>query len=139
MTCDTIVTSQPNTIFLVAGLLTTHANEMLYDGIITRQLYYTAGGTFASYAGGVFDSLVAVDTDPHVHVNLYKGAASEIWIDDTQVIGDASTGGIDGLSLFARVTPGQFITMNLFEMIFYYAEEDPAYNIAGLKAKYAIY
>jgi len=140
MTCATIATAQTNTVFLVGSLVSMTINSMLYDGITTRQLYYTGAGTFQSYAGVLFNSLVNIDTNAHVHVNLFKGAASSVRIDTAETVGNAGTGAIDGLIIFTRNNhSSQFLDLNLMDMIFYYSEEDPTANESGFNTKYAVY
>ena len=139
MACVGIAHAQPTTIFLVSQQLDADAGDFLFDGITTRQLYYTAAGTWVAHAGAVLDSEVAVDTDPHIHTLLFKGAASTIRIDGVeQAAGDAGANAMDGLHIFASNTTGAQITMDMFELIFYYSEEDPAANEAGLAIKYGL-
>lgn len=125
--------TQPNTIYIVLQLGASPASNVTpYDGTVSgkRHTIFNAPATWNVFAGTTTTTTKALDTSAHVFANLYSGASSYFFIDNTNIAitGNPGTNVLSGLIVGGNL--GQSATAqyggNIAELLVYNANHGTA-------------
>lgn len=133
--------SQPNTYFTVAtNTATVGFPKVLFSGHTDtskrNQTEITSGSVWSMYGGSSLTTSTSVDTNQHLHTNLYNSTSSAYYLDGSSIgTGDAGTFPMDGITLGARFSETLGWIGNIQEFVFWNSDQSsPTNNIPGIES-----
>lgn len=112
--------TQTTTMFVAMKADATTSGEVFWDGYdaTNQNAFYLPNGNWGLFAGSIFDTGVAADTDWHVFTLTFAGASSEIRIDGSSIgTGDAGTESFGGFYMGRNIAGSNYGAFTLGEII----------------------